>query len=244
MKGIRMGRGVLALCTVMLISINGSVSFAGPAEQLPNLTLRAPYEIKIGEADESSPLDPSVALRFSVGTVNAGEYPLEVLGIRHGLEQASARQCTAWVDTEVCSKYIPAGTFSYHEHHAHFHYDDFAQYELRRVLPDGTPDFESPIVAGGDKASFCLSDVEKEGESSPLRAVTGRYSPYVCHGVLQGISQGWVDVYHSGLWGQQIVIDDVPNGTYALVVILNPLGRLKETNLNDNMAFTVVTIAR
>ena len=65
-----------------------------------------------------------------------------------------------------------AGTFTYHPEHKHIHFDGFAEFRLREVLPDGGV---GAIVAGGLKTSFCIIDIENydsdlAGQVSHLQA--------------------------------------------------------------------------
>ena len=130
---------------------------------------------------------------------------------------------------------ILAGTFTYHPEHGHIHFDDFAEFRLRAVLPGGGV---GDIVAAGDKISFCLLDVERYNNSGPS-------SPYFLEcGQVQGISVGWADVYDKGLPGQSIDISLVPDGTYWLEAVVDPDNRLIESNEGNNVTRIQINLQR
>lgn len=130
---------------------------------------------------------------------------------------------------------VLAGTFVYHPEHGHIHFEGFAQYRLRSVLPDGGV---GDIVASGSKVSFCLLDVERYNSSGPA-------SPqFLSCGQNQGISVGWADVYDRGLPDQSINIAGVANGTYWLEVVIDPENRLIESDETNNVQRIQITLNR
>ena len=130
---------------------------------------------------------------------------------------------------------VLAGTFTYHPEHGHIHFDDFAQFRLRQVLPGGGV---GDIVAAGNKVSFCLLDVERYNSAGPG-------SPhYLNCGQIQGISVGWADIYDKGLEGQSIEITNVPDGSYWLEVVVDPDNRIVEANENNNVARIQINLSR
>lgn len=196
---------------------------------------------------------PGRALRFTVATVNRGEYRLDILGLpQPGGAGLTAWQCVRWVlaspVVSVCAERVEAGRIVWHPEHSHWHFEDFARYELRDLV-DGEPDMTpGGLVAGGNKVSFCLQDTDREDPASindPLHWLppAETFVSQLCPGVHQGISPGWRDVYSSSLWGQQVPIDGVADGVYALVVRLNPQRRLAETTSDDDVAVLVVRLS-
>lgn len=216
--------------TFLACLIAWPVSTAAYPSQRPNLKPLPPFDLRVGLPDR---LDQGErALRFSVATMNLGTHPLELLGVPHSVHDVEARQCVEWM-MEVCVSHEPVGAMVLHESHGHWHYEDFARYELRTVT-NGKVDMDAGgLVAGGEKASFCLRDDEYADEQSAARTQR-RYIG--CLSLLQGISAGWQDVYAHFLSGQQIPIDSVPDDEYGLVVYVNTDGSLQESNYSDNMA--------
>lgn len=244
-----------AAAVTLLVSAAPSAPAGVTEPQLPNLVpLLFPDELVIGDADgQYGQSDAEQVLRFTVATANRGDHRLDLLGTP-GVEdlRLRARQCIGWTFTSFlaskCGGRVDVGWMVWHPEHAHWHFDDFALYELRRLAGDRPDMSDEGLVVDGGKVSFCLQDSHREGEgtiddpSSWFPSVETIIS-ITCPGVHQGISSGWWDVYDYRLWGQQIRIGDAPDGNYALVVTVNPEGQLVETTDLDNMAFLEIELA-
>ena len=213
---------------------------------LPNLQPLAPPYVSVGSA--AGPLDPfelvsapvpgPPVLRFPTYAMNVGAHALELVGSPTTTSPFvwSADQCVSWVE-KVCRAREAVGEFVWHPQHNHFHFADFATYELRRLTSSGTPDFSSAgLLASSPKVSFCLQDTEMNRADAPPPTYVG------CAGALQGISAGWTDLYDTGLPGQHLPIAGLSDGEYAIVITLNPDGMLRETSLDDNRAYSVVRL--
>jgi hypothetical protein len=135
-------------------------------------------------------------LRFSTGTANLGSVDL-VLGRPTPSEEE-------W-EYDAC--------------HMHYHYLNFADYELVRA--------NDTSVANGHKRSFCLRDD---------RMVSPGAGGAVYDCTNQGLSVGWADIYRSSLDCQWIDITGVPAGDYVLRVEINPLAAIPEERLDNNLA--------
>ncbi|MGH2740039.1 MAG: lysyl oxidase family protein [Actinomycetota bacterium] len=251
----------LSIGAVLVLAVgSGARAHAGPdpfpferggplGEGLPNLVPIAPRDIGMGPTDEGD----GRAIRFTSSTANLGDFSLELAGIPDTESpESAAMQCITWPADRVCGSYQKVGTFVYHEAHAHYHFEDFALYELRK-LRKGKPDMRREgLVAPSTKASFCLIDSSPAGPSRgplydvpyPLYASCLAGTPNGGFAGVQGISAGWMDTYASGLPGQQIPIAGVPSGRYAIVVTTDPENRLFESNEDDNIAFTRVAILK
>lgn len=146
-------------------------------------------------------------MRFSLATQNIGSRDL-VLGV-------AANQ------PEV---------FHYSACHDHYHFDDFADYELRDA--DG-------VVATGFKPGFCLLD-------SYSWAWPNEPPKFDCAN--QGISAGYGDIYEDVLPCQWIDVTDVPPGDYTLRAALNQtredmaLPVLVERDYGNNVIEVPVTL--
>ncbi len=239
MRRIVLGIAVLALTGGALAPAHG----ADVAQQLPNLVPLPPLSVGIGPADDQD----GSALRFATAVANRGSQALDLVGVPQGPEEAAAFQCVVWGGPRACAQRSPVGRFVWHPDHAHFHFEDFALYELRSLTPTGLPDMSrAGVVATGGKISFCLIDVEPDRPSdNPVYSVPHPLYYSCLAGVsTQGISPGWRDVYSSTLVGQQIPIDGVGNGIYALVVTTDPDGRLYESDDSDNVAAIRVKLTK
>lgn len=225
----------IALIVWILLTrvINPPAQAHAAAEQLPNVVAQAPADVRIGTADGGA----GTALRFTTRVANRGAYDLDVLGVPRGATEAAALQCVVWV-SRACAGRREAGTFTFHPAHGHWHFDGYAIYALRRLLPSGSPDPSAAgLVSGGQKISFCLMDSEPDSGGAGIPTYAA------CTGVWQGISAGWADRYGQHLAGQQLSIAGVADGRYAIVVALNPEAQLLETTYADNTAWRTIELS-
>ncbi|MFI5316545.1 MAG: lysyl oxidase family protein [Myxococcota bacterium] len=154
-------------------------------------------------------------VRLSLTTLNAGQ-GVETLG------DPMCPVCATHPD-EVCGNpdFIcsPAGG------HDHPHYQDFLRYEI--VDPNGV------ISAVGGKRSFCLA------ETMCPAGVTGHHT---C--LDQGLDPGCWDVYPYWLGCQYVDVTGVPDGSYSLRVTVDPLGRIPESDEDNNVISTPIVLQR
>src|SRR5207245_3218663 len=61
--------------------------------------------------------------------------------------------------------------------------------------------------------------------------------------MVQGISRGWADIYSWPLPGQYIEVSGVPDGTYDVVVTVNPFKLIEESDYTDNLACTRIQLS-
>ncbi len=209
------------------------------AEPLPNLVPAAPANLHLGVGDGGR----GEAFRFDTTTWNVGAHHLDLTGVPAGPQEAIALQCTVWAPTpRTCLSREEVGRFVFHDVHAHYHFDEYAAYALRTLGDDGAPDLtDAGLIATGTKASFCLMDTDRAASGSQDPFFFGFYS-FSCLANHQGISAGWGDTYTYHLVGQQVLVpEDLEPGVYAVVVHVNPEGVLRETDHEDNVAWTTFT---
>jgi hypothetical protein len=211
-----------------------------PGRTLPNLVPRIPYaEVGVFPyIDENGQFAQGKRhIRFDVAVRNEGRYAMDLLGDPSlDLMSTTVQQCVSWTE-RVCRERLPVGGFEWHPQHNHFHFQEFATYELRRLDATGAID-RSPegLLQVAPKVSFCLMDYEAASDDPPPAFYV------LCLGTNQGISAGWADVYASYLDGQGLVSEGLPDGLYGLVVILDPNDRLYETNEDDNETSVIVEL--
>jgi hypothetical protein len=150
-------------------------------------------------------------LRLSNGTANIGAGKLYLYGITpanpDGTQTVMQRVFNGLGEFEDRA----AGSFTYHPGHSHVHFDGWASYRIRQVLPnDGVGD----ILAQGEKTSFCILDLGIYSSALPNFDPDGEF--HSCGSTIQGLAVGWIDVYGAGLSGQSIDVTDVAEGTYWL----------------------------
>jgi hypothetical protein len=116
--------------------------------------------------------------------------------------------------------------FEYSACHDHYHFNSYAQYELRNL--DGS------VAAEGHKQAFCLLDFYQ------YPGTDGRGANYTCSN--QGISRDWQDVYGGHLDCQWVDVTDVEEGDYDLWVDLNFEHILNESDYSNNSSTLRVTV--
>jgi hypothetical protein len=109
------------------------------------------------------------------------------------------------------------GSFSFHPPHNHWHFEDFAVYELYEVTGDGG---FGNLVRSTEKVTFCIIDTGLVDAS--LEHATGPTYNSCGPSATQGLSVGWGDTYTWNLVGQSIDVTGVPNGVYWLVSTADP----------------------
>jgi hypothetical protein len=153
-----------------------------------------------------------------------------------------------------------AGTVSYHSLHSHFHVDDWSFYSLRIKKPGEPNPLLWPIVGKTTKNGFCLENSgpcsmrpgycrDKNNDTlldnnfpNNTMSAAGYFS---CSSLLQGISPGYFDEYPKEFFGMWI---DVPtgtcNGNYYLVIVVDPLNRIKESDETNNCIVVPITLTK
>ncbi len=239
---------VASLLVLAALGLGASAASAGDpvTALLPDLVVRPIEGIRIaaGEAGKS--------LRFDTVVGNRGAGPAELFPDEQGgsdcdhdgdpLNDRVAFQrefgdtdhdgvFTRSVDEELTEREI--GCFIFHPAHNHWHFEEFARYQLRRVRTD-------EVLRSAEKVSFCLTDTGAFGDvpGAPSNNYYGACDP----DVTMGLSVGWSDLYSWGLVGQELSIKGLPDGRYCLTQFVDPGGRVDESNETDNGRSTVVRI--
>jgi Lysyl oxidase len=231
---------VLAAAAAILVLPQES-ALAGPAgtPHLPDLRTLPPTDLafRILSSKTGSSGDE---IRFSNTIWNGGEGPFELRAVNAGgTTTAYQRVYThdASGNPSLASE-TPAGTFTFHSAHNHWHFEGFARYELRAVNPDGGM---GAVLRTSAKVSFCMIDSTFVNSSLPHSGWSGsgsRYSRCQANDT-QGISVGYGDRYHSGLAGQSITTTGLPHSagtTYWLASEADPQNHISETNETNNIA--------
>jgi hypothetical protein len=179
---------------------------------------------------------------FDTLTVNVGTVPFDLLSDDPGsLADATVSQCTAWTTSLACRERRTVDGFVAKLSERDIRWENYAVYELRRLLADGTPDW-SPggLVGTSAPVSTCLVD-SRQWSAAGLPVPTY----LTCNGTHEGVSPGWANLYGAEVVGQQIALDGLTDGLFALVVVLDPLGQVLESDrANNRVAVTVeLTVA-
>ncbi|MEX2225891.1 MAG: lysyl oxidase family protein [Dehalococcoidia bacterium] len=199
-------------------------------ELLPDLQIMSPRELYIEDTEGAR------KIRFSTTVVNAGEGPLDIAGSYDadaGITTATQR--IHHEDGDVVEEI--AGRFVFHPGHEHWHFKDFTMLELWTYGCDGELD-EMKATTG--KGTFCAVDEVLADETLPH--VPEGPSFLECGQGVQGLSVGWSDTYTADLIGQELDIDGVPDGRYAVRTLADPAGRLREKDDDNNDLVVYVEI--
>ncbi len=122
-----------------------------------------------------------------------------------------------------------AGCFTYDPAHGHWHFQDYARYDLR-AIPDGT------LIRTNTKVGFCLVDTDHLFPGLPGSPSRPFFLSLCGSTDTQGISIGWADTYSPLLPRQWIDITGVPDGDYCFVSTADPDDLLVELDSSNNSA--------
>ncbi len=152
----------------------------------------------------------------------------------------------------------PAGTMTYHPTHGHQHVDDWGIYTLRTNNGDPNP-LNWPILGTGAKLGFCLLDISQCNNlpgyctdsagntlnSSNIKNYGLGGGAYSCSNTVQGITNGYMDTYSQGLDGMWINLPPgICNGTYWVVVQIDPRNYFLEINENNNVVAVPINLTQ
>jgi lysyl oxidase len=153
------------------------------------------------------------------GGVTAGEHRL----IRFTVETPNIGDADVYVGDPHDHIAANDGLFEFATCHHHFHFRNYAKYELI--------DPATGHVWKAAKRGFCMLDTDPVPSSygnEPPRNPTYRSCGDLTHPGNQGISHGWADTYRFFLGGQYFVLDGgdgqpvVPPGDYVIRITANP----------------------
>jgi len=205
----------------------------------PDLRMREPSRLRIANRQDEG----KTILRFETIVWNAGTGPMELRPDNREDEATTYAFQRLYVRDENGEldfvREASVGNFAFHPEHKHWHFADFAAYELHKVANDGSIDDE--IVASSEKVSFCLLDDEEIDlglEGAPQDSEYGQCK----QDTNQGISPGWGDSYESFLPGQNIDITGVPDGDYFLVYRTDPANLIEESDEDNNTSNVKLTL--
>jgi Lysyl oxidase len=182
-------------------------------------------------------------VNFGATVWNAGTSPLLVDGFRRsGTELMDAYQY--FFDAkgnQVGSR--PAGTMEWdaREGHLHWHFTDFAQYNLlaadqKLAVRSGKEAF---CLANTDAVDYTIANAKWRPDNTDLSTSCGANTVVAVREVLD-IGNG--DTYSQARPGQSFEITDLPNGTYYIQVLANPSDKLAELSTTNNSALRQIVL--
>ncbi|MBU2670250.1 hypothetical protein KOI35_42790 [Actinoplanes bogorensis] len=203
----------------------------------PDLRSLPAWEIALSQEDGKT------YVNFGATVWNAGTSPLLVDGFRRsGTELMDAYQY--FFDAkgnQVGSR--PAGTMEWdaREGHKHWHFTDFAQYNLldstqKLAVRSGKEAF---CLANTDAVDFTIPNAKWRPDNTDLSTSCGANTVVAVREVLD-IGNG--DTYSQYRPGQSFEITDLPNGTYYIQVLANPENKLAELDTTNNSALREIIL--
>jgi hypothetical protein len=177
-------------------------------------------------------------LTFNATIWDAGPAPFTIEGFRRPHSDVMDAYEYFFDSAENVVGRAPAGTLEYDNRsgHDHWHLRQLASYELigqsRTII--------------SQKQSFCIAPTDPVDLTMPgaqgAQVALG-FGGTVCDlfqpgtiWVREQLPAGWGDTYTQEVAGQAFDITNVPNGSYKIVVRVNPLGLLHETSTLDDVA--------
>lgn len=208
---------------------------AGPA-LYPDLRTLVPADLRFDELDGGTHV-----LRFTNTVWNAGEGRLELQAPTAAQGDGGEELYQNLYDAPIGGKRVGRrrvnGTIVYHDSHAHYHFADFASYQL--LERDDAGDYQQ--IGHSAKTSFCITDNFLFAGDLPRQ-----YSS--CNQERQGLTPGWRDTYRWDFDEQWVELENgpLPGGEYGLRSIADPSGLLDEGGggrEEDNAATAYFTVA-
>ena len=230
----------LALAAAALSGFATSAQAGDPGTaHLPDLVTQTPSDVRI-QRDKAT---GTKVLRFSNTVGNLGIGRFELRPVHNAITDTTAAYQRIYTHDAAgnwsLQSEFPVGTFQFHETHNHWHFDDFALYELWNVAADGS--IGDTVLRSSGKVTFCIIDTAAINLSLEHASPTRGYVS--CNqGDIQGLSDGWGDTYTWNLPGQSIDIAGLPSGDYWLVSTADPDGLTSETNDANNSGAVKITI--
>jgi hypothetical protein len=233
---VRRTRPFLALLAAGLLALPPATAVAdrpggggtlGPL-LYPDLITLPPSDLRFETVSIDAVATP--VLRFSNTVANVGQGTLR-LEAKNDRRTRKTQVFQRLYDANGNSTTVHAGTFEFHLGHNHFHFGDFAKYELwdEAAWEARTTTPGQAALRTGSKTTFCIMDTDHlypATAGSPSNAVYTSCNPDV-----QGMSVGWGDRYGAHLSGQWVALPPEGLGVgrrYVLRSIADPLDRLDE----------------
>jgi hypothetical protein len=211
----------------------------------PDLRALPAWGISIapGENEQTGESDGKWYVNFGATVWNAGTSPLLVDGFRRtGTEVMDAYQYFFDAKGNQTGS-VAAGTMQWDPRtgHKHWHFTDFAQYNLlsadkKLTVRSGKEAF---CLANTDAVDYTLPGAKWRPENTDLSTSCGGNTAVAVREVLD---MGNGDTYSQDRPGQSFEVTDLPNGTYYIEVLANPAKKLSELSTTNNTALRQIIL--
>jgi len=213
-----------------------------PMSVRPDLVPLPSFGIGVQNRRATTKHPASSFLDFGANVWIGGHSPLDVEGFR----SPGAPTMNAWQFYLSHGKVVGksrAGTmgFDTRKGHNHWHFQQFAQYRLLNA--------HKKLIVRSRKVGFCIAPTDsidlllRHATWQPsFIGFTGACGSPTALWVRETLPLGWGDTYFQFIAGQSFNIGNLPNGTYYIEVIANPLHRLFETNYRNDVSLRKVIL--
>ncbi len=196
---------------------------------LPDLEVLPPRNLRVEVLDWKS---GRPYFRFGNYLVNTGEGPLELWADLEPDQEAIRVSQWIYRRGEQDPLEIEVGRFVHHQAHDHWHLDNFVLYELYRSNSQG--ELLERLHSSG-KTGYCMVDTETAPQRVEVEEIRAEQAVYQsCRNRRQGLSVGWVDIYHYWYAGQSLEMGTKPFGIYALRSVVDPDNIVREADEHNN----------
>jgi Lysyl oxidase len=237
-RGSHRFRAIAAAAVLGILAIAVPAARAAPGvRQYPDLRTQPPSDLRFDSVSING--EVRSVLRFSNTVWNAGSGPVHLVAKTDRQAKKSQVFQRIYSNSTASGQYDQkhVGDFVFHPAHDHFHFEDFAEYQLwpaaawDQWVADGRPNGteRSSLRGQGTKTTFCIMDTARVDPNIPGSAITPAYLS--CGRTTQGMSVGWGDTYGWQLADQWVVLDgtELADGLYVLRSIADPLNVLYES---------------
>lgn len=208
-----------------------------PRAVLPDLVAMPSWGISTSHTKTGQDL-----LDFGATVWIGGRSRLDVVGFRSHASSIMHAYQYFWRNGHIVGR-VPAGTMTFDNKkgHHHWHFEQFAAYRLL--------DSVKKLAVRSHKVGFCITPTDPVDLVLPHAVwrpasvgLEGACGVPTSLSVQEMLPLGWGDTYFQTVAGQSFGITSLPNGTYYIEIIANPLRLLHETTTRNDISLRKVIL--
>jgi hypothetical protein len=199
-----------------------------PSSALPDLVALPAWGI------QATNVSGSDLLEFGATIWVGGNAPLDVEGFRDNSSPEMPAYQYFSQDGRVIGR-VQIGTMGFDSEpgHNHWHFQQFAEYQLLGA--------DKKLVLRSQKVGFCIAPSDPVNLllphadwKPPVIGLSGQCGSPTALWVQEVMPVGWGDTYDQTRAGQAFDITNLPNGTYYIEVVANPMHVMHETDTSND----------
>jgi hypothetical protein len=178
-------------------------------------------------------------LNFGATVWIGGTSPLDVEGFRSNGSPTMQAYQYFWQNGHVIGR-VRVGTMGFAGYN-HWHFQQFARYQLLNA--------SRAVAVRSHKEGFCIAPTDAVDLLLPHAVwqpnsigLFGQCGSPTALWVQEYLPVGWGDTYFQTVPGQSFNITHLPNGTYYIEIIANPLKVLRESNMSNDVSLRRVIL--